>query len=164
MACSNRRPSYAPIPRPNRPISSDGSSCVGRSRSPSRKPAPISASRPSGNGPTSPFCEPRQPSSVSSRSFVSGLTTSTQPPPSSLAPPHGIESLCQPSAMLSRRSAAKSGRIRILACPGRAETVYKSPGRSGTASPTRSHMPPDWTKSSSGETHESSDNQAVDEA
>ena len=61
-ANSKPRPSSQPTSMPIRPTFSNGSSLVGRSRSPSRKPAPILASKPSDNGQTSPSCAPPQPS------------------------------------------------------------------------------------------------------
>jgi hypothetical protein len=59
-ASSSRRPFWQPISTPVHAISSLGSFVAGRSRSPSRKPAPISVSKPSASGPTRrSFAQPR---------------------------------------------------------------------------------------------------------
>src|SRR6266852_4606320 len=90
-ANSNRRPSWLPISTPVRAISSPGSSVAGRSKSPSRKPAPISASKLSASGPTRQFFAPLRRCSVCSPSSPSGRTISPSHESSSREPPPGIQ-------------------------------------------------------------------------
>src|SRR5262249_25680291 len=57
-------------------------------------------------------------------------------------PPCGIRRRSRPSATLSRRCAAKYGRIKFLSCRRHAETASKFRSISGIACRTRSHTPP----------------------
>ena len=75
-ASSSLRPFWQPILTPVRATSSPGSSAVGRSKSPSRKPALISASKPSANGPIRRSFAPPRSCSACSPSSHSGRTIS----------------------------------------------------------------------------------------
>ena len=90
-ANSNRRLSSPPIAMPVRAISSPGSCRVGRSKSPSRKPAPISVSKPSVSGPTKQFFEPRRRCSPCFLSSPYRRTTSPNHETSRREPPPGIQ-------------------------------------------------------------------------
>jgi len=120
---STRRHSSQPISTPNRKTFLLGSSAAGRSRSRSRRSAHISASRPSANGQTRPFCARHRLCSPYSRSSHFGRTISQSREHSSQGSPRGIQNQFSPSAMPSRQFAAKSGIIKFPACRGRAETV-----------------------------------------
>jgi hypothetical protein len=60
LARRNRRPSSAPTSTPSRPTSCAGSCAAGGPKPRSKKPAAISAWRPSGSGPTWPSCAPHR--------------------------------------------------------------------------------------------------------
>ena len=96
---------------------------AGSSRSLLRRSAPISASRPSVSGPTTPSCAPPRLSSPCSPSSRCGPMILPSRKTSSQEPPRGIQNPFSPSAMPSRQFDAKYGRTRFLSCPGHAETV-----------------------------------------
>jgi len=72
-ASATRRPSSAQTFPASQPTSSHSSCAAGRSRSPSRKPGHISASKPNGNGPTRQSREQRPPCSASTDGVVAAL-------------------------------------------------------------------------------------------
>ena len=108
-ASSNRRPSSPPTSTLIHATSSPGSSAAGRSKSPSRKSAPISASKPNVSGPTRRSCAPPRPYSACSPSSLCGPTTSPSRESSSRGPQPGIQKPSSPSATPSRQYAAKYG-------------------------------------------------------
>jgi DDE superfamily endonuclease len=132
-ASSIPTPSWPPISTSRRKTCCSGSSCAGRSRSRSRKPAPTSAWKPNANGPIAPSCAPPRRCSASSRSRPCGSMTCRPLAPSRREPPHGTANLTSPSATPSQRCAARSGAIRILARLGPAQRSSKFLDPSGTA-------------------------------
>ena len=104
-----RRPSAVPTSRPNRRTSCAGSSAAGGPRRHSKRPAAISAWRPSASGPTSPSCAPRP--------RCSGCSPSRRCGPADLPPSvgrwssasAGTPSRCRPSATPSPSSGASYG-------------------------------------------------------
>ena len=126
-ANSSRRPSSAPISTPLPSISFSGSSPAGSWRSPSRTPAPISASKLNASGPTSPFCAPPRRCLACSRSSPSGRMTS-QPTRRSLPPPPpGTQSRTAPSAMPSPPCADEIWHHQSSCMSRRAADVIKIP-------------------------------------
>jgi hypothetical protein len=117
-------------------------------RSPSRKPAPISASKPSASGPISQSFAPLQRFSVCSPSSLSGRTISQPTSSSFRQPPPGIPKHTAPSAMPSPPYAANSGIIRFVSCHRGTVTSSKFPASFGSAPQTLSPMPRNSIKSS----------------
>ncbi|MBR0859097.1 IS701 family transposase [Bradyrhizobium liaoningense] len=118
---SNRKHSSPPTSTPSRTTSSPGSSAAGSSKSPSRKFALTTGSRPSASGRTRPFCGPRRSCSACIPSSHFGRTTSQRRASSNPETPPGIRNRYSPSAMRSRRSDAKYGLIKFPPCPGLTE-------------------------------------------
>ncbi len=139
---------FVPISTPLPSISSSGSSPAGSLRSPSRMPAPISASKLNASGPTSPFCAPPRRCLACSRWSPSGRMTS--PPTGHSLPllPPGTRSHTALSAMPSPPCVDGSGIIRVLACPGVPRMSSKFPANYGNARQTHSPMPRNSIKSS----------------
>src|SRR5262245_40180805 len=142
MANSIPRDSWPQILTPTPEISWPGSCAAGRSRSHLKKFARTAGSKLSASGPTKRSCVLPPPCSACSLSSLCSRTSSQSRANLRSEPPRGIQKPSRPSATLSRRCAAKYGRIRFLSCRGRAETASKFRSISGIACRTRSHTPP----------------------
>ena len=134
------------------PRSSPGSSPAGSSKSPSRRSARTSASRPSANGRTSPSSAPPRPCSASSRSSPSSPTRASTASPSRSVRPPGTPRPPRPSPIPSPSSASSSGPSPFSRRHRHPTRSSKSPAPSSTASPIPWRSPPEprsiWTKPS----------------